>query len=63
MKFSLGRLSIPIKIREDDKIEELIGKIGKIYSLKEHERVYIRNSIFEALEEYRQYQESESLFG
>ena len=40
-------MNIPIKVRESDQIEEIVGRVGRIYSLKEEEKGYIRMSLLE----------------
>lgn len=36
LKFTLGKLIIPVKIRQEDKVSQLVYNIGRIYSLKEY---------------------------
>lgn len=45
-------MTIPIKIRESDQIEDIVSNIGRIYSLKEEEKSYIRTSLLEECEKY-----------
>lgn len=42
LKFTLGKMIIPVRVRESDSVEQLVEGVGRIYSLKEHEKVYIR---------------------
>ena len=42
LKFTLGKMVIPVRVRESDSVEQLVEGVGRIYSLKEHEKVYIR---------------------
>jgi hypothetical protein len=64
--FTIGRSSIRVKIRESDKIGDIVGNIAQIYSLKEDSREYIRAIIEEELNSYyeakcRQEQEEQEL--
>lgn len=42
MIFQIGRHSIRLKIKESDRINDIVERIGKIYSLKEDDKHYIR---------------------
>lgn len=50
--FTIARKSIRVKIRECDKISEIVDNIGQIYALKEDSRQYIRGIIEEELNNY-----------
>jgi hypothetical protein len=50
--FTIGRHSIRVKIRESDKIGDIVANIGQIYALKEDSREYIRGIIQEELNSY-----------
>jgi hypothetical protein len=53
LKFTLGRMVIPVRVRESDSFEELVASVGRIYSLKEYEKGHIRDSILQALKQYQ----------
>jgi hypothetical protein len=50
--FTIGRHNIRIKIKESDKIGDIVSNIGQIYSLKEDNKSYIRSIIEEELHHY-----------
>ncbi len=57
--FTIGRHNIRIKVKESDRISEIVNNIGQIYCLKEENREYIRCIIEEELNRYYEKQKEE----
>jgi hypothetical protein len=50
--FTIGRHNIRIKIKESDRISDIVSNIGQIYCLKEENKEYIRSIIEDELNRF-----------
>ena len=52
MKFKIGRHNISLKIKQTDRINDIVERIGIIYTLKADDKDYIRLTIEHELNNY-----------